>query len=338
MNAGAITTTQRCYYLDLAKVIAMFLVIFAHLYSDDSSVRLYIHAFHMPLFFIISGIFHKESKVVNWKRYSITILWPTFIFIVLNVTYNLLVWGSGWNDILKNDVLGIITGNYPRVFWFLFALFWCKVFTDLYTRFPKPVLAIMLWGILLFVPILLNRRLPFILTQGLMAIPFYYLGFALKKPALQTKPSIRFLIPSILCMILTVLITRFHGRVSMYGVHLGQFAQYMGIELQEIAVPTRLCYLGVDVILFYLNGVVGSLMVIFLSLLPWPEWPAVTSLSKSLITVVGTQYFFITPITKYLGFNQPFWISCGFTIGIFFLCFVLHLALRPAYNLFSPRR
>ena len=74
---------QRCYYLDLTKVIAMFLVILGHLYSADSNVRLYLYSFHMPLFFLVSGIFYKDTGTVNWKRYCRTLLWPTVVFIRL---------------------------------------------------------------------------------------------------------------------------------------------------------------------------------------------------------------------------------------------------------------
>ena len=58
---------NRILYLDYARTIALFLVVFAHLYSVDSSVKLYVYAFHMPFFFIVSGMLHRDSDYIPLK-------------------------------------------------------------------------------------------------------------------------------------------------------------------------------------------------------------------------------------------------------------------------------
>ena len=59
----------RCYFLDLTKVIATFLVILGHLYPFEAPARPFIFAFHMPVFFLVSGVFHNVTGKINWKRY-----------------------------------------------------------------------------------------------------------------------------------------------------------------------------------------------------------------------------------------------------------------------------
>ena len=53
---------NRILYLDYARSIVLFLVVFAHLYTHDSSVKLYVYAFHMPFFFLVSGIVRKDEE------------------------------------------------------------------------------------------------------------------------------------------------------------------------------------------------------------------------------------------------------------------------------------
>ncbi len=321
--------TNRCYYLDLAKILATFLVILGHLYSSDSTVRLYIYAFHMPLFFMISGVFHKYKGKVNWTHYCKTLLWPIAVFIFLDILISTIIWG-GFSRLLDTFFIQLPLGKYDGILWFLFALLWCKILTDTALYFHRPVLMVLLWGIIFFVPVLLNARLPFELTQGLMAFPFYFAGFLFKDKFLAIKPSFQWVVPLVVCFVLSVLITRLHGRVSMVSVHFGQLAKIWSIDFKTPLIS--LSFLGADIFLFYLNGFIGSFMILSLALLPFPDIPVVTTISKSLITVVGTQYLFITPIIKYWGLDQPLWMSIFLSFGILALCSLLHLVLRPVYN------
>lgn len=81
---------NRIYYLDFARCLAMFLVIFAHCFVNSSDVRLYIYAFHMPFFFVVSGMLHKQGKQ-NLKR----LLFPTLFFVLLFITLSIPLYQSG---------------------------------------------------------------------------------------------------------------------------------------------------------------------------------------------------------------------------------------------------
>ena len=62
MSDIAITKKERLAVFDVAKGLGILLVVFAHInYTNIPLV--YIYSFHMPLFFLISGIFFDTKKI-----------------------------------------------------------------------------------------------------------------------------------------------------------------------------------------------------------------------------------------------------------------------------------
>ena len=212
---------ERCYYLDFAKVIATFLVIYGHLFSGDSTVRLHLYAFHIPLFFFISGVFHKYLNKINWGHYIKNILWPTAIFIVLLIITGLIFLWSDLVEQLRHYLVDIPTGKMYGILWFLFALFWCKVAMDIFLLVNYKLLIVLLWAGLLFLPVFFKKSLPFGLSNGLMALPFYVAGFYSKRVLIKRKESFKWAGLFLLSLIMTFFITRIHGRVSMFNVQFG---------------------------------------------------------------------------------------------------------------------
>ncbi len=333
--------SNRCYYLDLAKVITAFLVILGHLYSVDSTVRLHLYGFHMPLFFLVSGIFHKYTGRINWLNYMRSILWPIFIFIILAITTNVLFHGKHLNAQLRSYFINIALGKVNGILWFLYALFWCKVFLDLVCGFRYKLFSFFLWGCLLFIPVyFLKVRLPFALSQGMMAFPFYAIGFFGKDYLLSRTSSFKWGIPFVFCFILTVLITKYlQGRVSMISITFGNLkGTLFGDSAKTFTLFSRALLRIANIALFYVNGLIGSTMILSFSLLPWPKSDYITSLSKSLITVVGTQYLFIGFIESWIGLSNNIVLSIGLSLCVFLLCYGVHQVLQPVYLLVKPRR
>ncbi|MCR4966173.1 MAG: acyltransferase family protein [Bacteroidales bacterium] len=90
-----ITKDERIYYLDTAKVIAVFLVVFAHLFSTYSLERIFIYSFHMPFFFLVSGLFHKWKGKVQWKKYLNMLFVNVLLANVLYVIIGGVIYHSG---------------------------------------------------------------------------------------------------------------------------------------------------------------------------------------------------------------------------------------------------
>lgn len=59
---------KRIAYIDIAKGIGILFVMLGHcLYSEESPIRLFIYSFHMPLFFVLSGMTYKTCACEKLK-------------------------------------------------------------------------------------------------------------------------------------------------------------------------------------------------------------------------------------------------------------------------------
>lgn len=89
-------TKQRINYLDVAKGIGILLMIFGHI-DRGGIIQTWIYSFHMPLFFIVSGIisYKKISETTVLKNDIVKkikgLLYPYFMFSLLTMIYVFLV-------------------------------------------------------------------------------------------------------------------------------------------------------------------------------------------------------------------------------------------------------
>lgn len=316
---------MRIQFLDNVKILASLLVIFAHLYSTYSPQRLYIYAFHMPLFFIISGVLHKYDGTIQLRKYTKKLVLPIIVFFVffsifyipfefymhrlsgLGVITN--AWGGGnllYVIILymTNNIKGLILGNDCSnvVLWFLYALLWCKIILDVKKLLCRTTMREVIFWIIIFFGII-KRPSYFYIGQAFMAFPFYYLGYNSKKVIMriENKKYSNFIIP---IAILSVLITLFNGRVSMSGLSYGSHSILISIPL------------------FYFNAILGCIALLLIS----ARLPSINidNSANSLITVLGIQMIFVIIYKHILGDNANILISLIFTCIIFFICHLLH--------------
>lgn len=134
--------TKRIEALDIAKGVGIILVIIGHMSS--SYLRDWIYSFHMPLFFIISGICFKTEKYPSFlpflKQRFRTLAIPTLALYFIILLLETLTGIKGF------DLQQQLKGVHPGVLWFLITL----LFSEL-LYFPLSKLTI-LWRIpLLFV-------------------------------------------------------------------------------------------------------------------------------------------------------------------------------------------
>ncbi len=124
--------TKRIAYLDMARGIGMLLVVLGHVeYLSGEWIR-FVTAFHMPLFFLISGILIRKKKeeeklfcnLVKKKLYSIML--PYAIFSLLSFlleSSRLLIKGlDEWNVVLRQLFQSCCLQGVSTL-WFLPALF-----------------------------------------------------------------------------------------------------------------------------------------------------------------------------------------------------------------------
>lgn len=145
---------QRYQWVDIAKGITMFLVVVGHVISglhrngkvEDSLFLTYcfdfLYTFHMPLFFILSGLFFERNLNKYTPKGMIedkmkTILYPFVVWSVLQTLFEVL-FSKYTNGQLTSDAL-LTCLFIPRgLFWFLYALFFMNVINSvLYWIFKK---------------------------------------------------------------------------------------------------------------------------------------------------------------------------------------------------------
>lgn len=311
----------RINFLDNAKILTVILVIFGHLYGTFSVERLYMYAFHMPLFFMISGMLHKHvGDGIQIKKYLKKILLPIIVFfaafsvffipIVLSGALTCDIYSDNGGAItfvkdyliynIKSFVLGRDCSNV--VLWFLFALFYCKVFLDAYeslsgNRYKKTVFWFVITLVLIKIPSYLY------VGQGVMAFPFYILGYKLK-PYLSKFENKKLSLSIIPLFIISFIITNLNGRVSMSGLSYGSLKIFVSFPL------------------FYINALIGSFAVIFLSsVLPKLN---IDNIANSLISVLGLQMIFVLLYRSFLGDDSNVFIACISSVLIFIICHFLH--------------
>ena len=131
---------KRLDYLDMAKGIGMLLVLLGHLQGDQMfalspyiyPLCVFIFSFHMPMFFIISGILiaikgddvkssFKELAKKRFKGIMIPYLWFSFFYIMVVVVA--LVKGTVMPETLYVNLWYVLSGYGMNVLWFLPAIY-----------------------------------------------------------------------------------------------------------------------------------------------------------------------------------------------------------------------
>lgn len=179
--------------LDIFRACGIFCMIAGHV-SFGKIFSHFIHAFHMPLFFFICGIFFTGNKSFKYfmtnktKKILIPYLsFATFYYIVwLIVDSSNSLWYFPLKYLLWNNSVGAGSGMpYAGALWFLTAFFSANIIyfgiTSIKSNYLKffAILFVILCGTIF--PIILPFRLPFTLDAGLVGVGFIYCGYIFKQ-------------------------------------------------------------------------------------------------------------------------------------------------------------
>ena len=145
---------KRVKYVDLLRAFGIILMIMGHV-GFGKTFDYWIHAFHMPIFFIISGYFFNIQKSQNWKDTMIkkmkTMLIPYFIFgIFCILLYSVMITYSNtyWKSLFWDNSQGIPIAG---ALWFLTALFFCElIYCTLQKISCESVKTVCICGITIF--------------------------------------------------------------------------------------------------------------------------------------------------------------------------------------------
>lgn len=187
---------NRIVWLDQLRAIAFLFVIIGHV-ANPEEFNIWIYSFHMPLFFMISGMTFNREKIVNMpitslaaklaRGYIVPYFWLNFLMFPLwYIVFKVIVHVK---TTVGTTMLGIITGsdefNMPsNALWFLTALFCAEMIFALLLKFTKGneavlFLCVALCGLVAF----LNSGVYsyFRFATGLTGIVYMYIGNCLMR-------------------------------------------------------------------------------------------------------------------------------------------------------------
>lgn len=248
---------QRLTWADTARGAAILLVLVGHTCPPPYTTAL-IYAFHMPLFFILSGLFLRLDdplKPLLWRRVR-TLLVP-FVF------YNLVLLASDWCIVALSPnhhdpvniparLLGTLTGwrsgSWNSSLWFLPALFvaqWLVI--GCYRLAPtRPRAYLFLWVVLSLLGVAwcqwVGVALPFSLDAALIASGFLLMGQQWLKRGFSGFEGWYWVVTAIIFVVSAI--DNFH--------HLGGGDNHVDLSTCTLGQPFN----------FYIAAAAGSLLII----------------------------------------------------------------------------
>lgn len=243
---------QRLDYIDAAKGLAICLMVFGHSGYVGMPHEV-IYTFHMPLFFILSGLFvgRKEMGIldsINANTRSLLIPYSFMYLITIPFGLAFIAIKCGISltitDCIFKPLLGMVYGvdhllggfyfftNGPL--WFLLALFLSRIWFDLVHTLTAPQKA--KWGVYLLSAVIsvgvyyvlkhLGLNI-WSLTQACILYPYMLVGFALSRTNFLTKVGLISIIKRVLTGTIlflgVVLSTKYLGKIDYGSLLIGTY-------------------------------------------------------------------------------------------------------------------
>jgi len=218
---------KRLDYMDIVRGICIIYMIAGHVGFGNKFFDHYIHAFHMPLFFIVSGFFYKrknESLLLFIKKISKKVLVPYLIwsFVALIIdNYTLLGRHTGFLHGLKI----IFTTNNNEIpiagaLWFLTAFLICNIIFKILDMTIKNEKAFIITSFIIMIcGVYLERILKINLwlstNAALVGVGLMSIGFIIKKKDLINKMMIKNNLFFIIIIIINTFLIIKTGYVNM---------------------------------------------------------------------------------------------------------------------------
>ena len=262
---------KRINYIDVIKGIALLFVIIGHMVEYNSNIFNWIFSFHMPLFFIASGMSIKIDKYDNIidfiKRKIKTLLLPYLLFTILGFIISIIV-GLNNKFTFKNIIIDLVYNAQPELLhmgqlWFLVALFFSSIYyyiiekyivnkrTALFKVCTYLIISIIGFNIVkyIYTPNIIKvplHRLPFKMDSALTALIFIKIGSTIQKykfiEIINKISNFKYILLLLFLLIINIIT----------GVHLNGYVNICQ------------CVYG-SYINYYISSLFGSLFVILLS-------------------------------------------------------------------------
>lgn len=231
---------NRIEYYDIAKGIAICLVVIGHI-SSNSTLNSVIYSFHIPIFFMISGslIYNSNNKNKSLYEYMIiknnSLLLPyalfSILYILINCFYNILNGSLNYKFILE-DIYRTLTLEGINVLWFFPVLFSTSILLKIIIKIKKDSLKIIVTVLLYTLGLAmllmvknLNIRFIYIcpisfVIKTLIVFPFVIIGYIFLKER-NNKRTLYKSVISISFIIVTIIISTMYNQIDINALKIG---------------------------------------------------------------------------------------------------------------------
>lgn len=283
---------NRCLEADVAKGLGILLVVHGHACGTIYE-RILIGAFHMPLFFFLSGLFilHKD---ITFKGFVVqkakSLLFPCLIFGIILTTFSTVL------DIIKHDdsipyglrYVGLFINTrhnpFPGSLWFLPALFLVELLVYCLHKLSYNKKYMIIGSIILaIIGLIINhfygKGLPWSLDIVLYCTIFTVLGYYLKDCVWKKRNLISYTFASVIFVISAYANFKYlKTNVDLFSCVLGNYILfyisalsgiYLTIGFSQLLVNSRILqYYGRNsiivyslhfLVLFFLNYIMGGI-------------------------------------------------------------------------------
>ena len=237
--------------IDIAKGIGIFLIIISHSVYFGGFIHNWIFAFHVPLFFILSGLFFKEDNLLSLiKKKAKSLILPYFIFYLIGLTITLAIPQLRSHltiyGICKDIYLGVPDNVHVSSVWFLMCLFFAMLILEALLLLKKKnvyiscillvcivVLGLSFGSFPKILSIFPAHRLPLDIDCACVALFFLWFGFFFKEKifdkitVIEQKKSSWLRIALCVMLILSIILTILNKRVNLHGMTYNNWILYI---------------------------------------------------------------------------------------------------------------
>lgn len=304
---------QRIKEIDIEKAFGIILMIMGHQFYGESFDK-FIHGFHMPMFFIISGFLYRSKNdfILFLKRKTQTLIVPYFFFAAFHLLVFFVMRGCSISESLDR-LYHIFLFNHEKLpicgaIWFLSSLFFAEIiyyWLDKLNCWLKTIDVICLAS-LGFVLSCYSIRLPYCIDISLVGIGLLWIGENLNKLFLK-KESLR------------------NNSGKIWMGFLGAFVASFFI-FENTGVNLRLATYGLP-LLFLINATLMTISLFFIASIFSKDnfiVQELTFIGQNSIVYLGLNQFVLMFLKKINLDDDVYDFICKLILLIFCL-FILHL-------------
>ena len=221
--------TRRLDYLDISKGVGILLVVLGYVYTMRQGINrsiptVWIYSFHMPLFFIISGILVKftEGKWIKksfWQIFKSKfkhLMIPYFLFGMVSIILRCFLRDTSISNILWDAIyLFVLYGI--EALWFLPALFIGEIIFISMLKFIKNktvniLLVIGLFSLAIFIRGIDYNMILLISSRAFISLGFISMGYYLFNIINDANINVIYLL---ILFIINIFIAKYNGYVDL---------------------------------------------------------------------------------------------------------------------------